>query len=770
MAGNGSEKRSAFSPYEAVSSRRHGTCTGLPSCLSPPFVSGEKRALRRYNNAAHWLYNNGWSRNSTQIGAVVRVMLRGVQRAYKPSLTLLLLVMALAPCTALCSGSLDLPSIGAWGIDLTDRDTSVKPGDDFYKWENGAWLSSATIDPAKFANSYWLDLRVLNAQRVGAILEAAAADRQAKADSVKGKLGRFYHSFMDVQNLDRLGLSPIEPMLEEIRAAESKSKLIRLMAKLDGPWRQRSFNVVTPPTGASLFSIAIAQDTGDPTRNAVYIGQAGAFLPAIDYYVDPKLADIKAKYVHYVAQVLERVKWPDAESQAKEVVDFETKVAELSCTPQELKDPAATYNPMSLVELKALTPTFDWDAYFAGAEALGVQRVVVNAKPAFPKLAKLFGDTPLQVLKARAAFSLLHVNGFHLDSQMYKLYNDFWVQTLTGGGSAPRALRASNLVMANIGTLLDSEYLQAYFPEPYRRAANALVRNIKGAADQRLARCQWMSTTSVAKARAKLASLVMRIGGPERSETFTNVVFDKGDLIGNLHKATGYIWKRDVASLKRPFDRNRWLFGSSTVNYIYLPSANALEIPAGLLQAPFFDPNADAAVNYGAAGSLIGHMMFLALGDTGRHYDEVGRMRDWLPASDAAKFEQLAAKMKAQYSLIEPVPGFHIKGDLLIDESLADQGGMLAAYDGYLHSLKGGLPETIDGYTGDQRFFMGRAQMWRAKFREAFLKNQTATAQNAPPYVRINEVNRNIDAWYKAFDVRPGDLLYRDPGERVRVW
>ncbi|MBS1716773.1 MAG: M13 family metallopeptidase [Armatimonadetes bacterium] len=689
--------------------------------------------------------------------------------AFNTTVLFSILIAYLAASTQ-SNDHLALRSIGAWGVDLTDRDPATRPGDDFYRSQNGKWLDTATIDPTKFANAYWLDLRILNSERVGALLEQSATDASIKLDSPEGKLGRFYSSFMDVKNLDRKGLTPIEPMLKQIQGAKTWSEIVELMAKLDGPWRQRSINAATPPVGASIFSINIAQDQGDPTRYAAYVGQSGFFLPAIDYYTDPKLADVKEKYTKYIASILKRIGWTDADSLAQSIVDFETEAAKSSWTLQQLQDPAASYNPMSLKELKQLTPNFDWDAYLKGAEATRVGSVVVDAKTAFPKLAKLFQATPLSVLKARAAFSLVHLNGWYLDSEMSDAYTEFWVKVVNGGGNSPRTLRGSNLVTANIGTLLDAYYLKKYFPDNYRRAADDMVANLKAAFDERLKNNPWMSQETKTKARQKLAKMVMRVGGPRNSETFDGVDFDATDLIGNLHKATSFSWRESLRDLRKPFDRNRWIFNSATVNYNYLPSQNALEVPAGLFQAPFFDPLADPAVNYGAVGSLIGHMMALGFGESGRKFDSEGRLNDWWSAEDTAKFGVLRKKLEDQYSAIETVPGFHLKGDLLINESLADQGGILAAFDAYHRSLRGQSAPEIDGFTGDQRFFIGRAQMWRAKFREAFLKNQTATAQNAPPFVRINAAFRNLDEWYSAFGVKLGDKLYLKPEDRAHIW
>jgi putative endopeptidase len=662
--------------------------------------------------------------------------------------------------------------VGPWGIDLSDRDPSVKPGDDFFMSQNGGWFARTELTPQLPQAAYWRDLRRLSPQRLNEILAQAAANKSVPPESLEAKAGAFYRAFMDEQTIEAKGLTPLKPRLDAIRRARTRSQIAALEGKVAGPETQRTPNRSLTPIDRAIFSLAIGQDQKAPERYAVYLGQAGLGLPGAEYYSDPQLADFKTKYESYVERILTLIEWPNPEASAREIVAFETRIAAASWSHDQLLDAVKTYNPMSVAALSKLAPGFPWGAFLEGAELRGVKEVVIDAPGAFPKIAEVFASTSIDVLHAYQAFSFADSYALQLNKAVVDAAVEFRIKTFRGGSSTPqpRGLSAVNTMENCIGPLMGSLYVSRYFSAEAKTAALEMAGYLKAALNARLQNLTWMSAATKATAREKLLKMKVNIGYPDQLPDYRQLAINDQDLYGDIERSTAFNWRSQVRHLNDPFDRSAWVFTPQTVNYAYSASGNALEIPAATLQPPFFNLSSDAAVNYGAIGALIGQQIIAGFDGRGRHYDADGRLHDWWSPEESSWFATMSRKLSDQYSAIEPLPGIHVKGELLVNESVGDLGGLLIALDAYHLSLKGKSAPVIDGFTGDQRFFLGRAQMWRAKFPVPFVRNQIATGNNAPPFLRVNGPVRNLDAWYEAFDVRSGDKLYVAPADRVRIW
>ncbi|MGZ7031662.1 MAG: M13 family metallopeptidase [Thermoanaerobaculia bacterium] len=661
-------------------------------------------------------------------------------------------------------------SAGSWGIDLTDRDPSVRAEDDLYRSQNGGWLARTQLGPSQPNAAYWRDLRVLSTVRLADLVEEAAAKTSAPA-TIEGKAGAFYRAFMDEKTVEAKGLTPLKPELDAIRAVRTKAEMAGLMGRVEGPGSVRAptvrFRVVH-----ALFSLNIAQDPNDPAHYAVFVGQAGLQLPGPEYYSDPKLADLKSSYQDYIVRMLTLIGWPDAQARAADIVAFESRVAAASWSHEQMGDVVKTYNPMTLSELARFAPGFDWRAFLKGASLTKTERVIVDAKSAFPAIAKAFADAPLTVLQARQAFAAADEAAPLLNKAMVEANFDFRSKKFNSlfQSPAPRSIRAEQAVEANIVDIVSALYVSRYSSPDTKAKATEMAENLRKAFDVRLENNTWMSSATKQRARRKLAAMAIHIGYPDRFQTYEGLAIRDDDLYGNVTRAAAWNWRRSVAQLGHEFDRSEWALAPGYPQYTYLPATNAVEISAATLQPPFFDPKADDAVNYGAIGAVIGQQIVNGFDNQGGRYDASGKLADWWTVEDRKRLAAEMAKLSAQYSAVEPLPGLHVKGDLVVDEALDDIGGMLIALDAYHASLHGAPAPDLDGFTGDQRLFLGRAQMWRAKFSEGFVRNQIATGSNAPPFLRVNGPARNLDAFYQAFDVKPADKMYIAPAERVRVW
>jgi putative endopeptidase len=666
---------------------------------------------------------------------------------------------ALAPAAAgpADAASLDSPRYGAWGFDMSGMDRSIKPGDDFFKYANGKWAERTEIPPDRTRYGNFDKLRVLSEDRQHAILEEALAGKLDDPDAARIAAG--YKAYMDEALAEKLDAKPIAAPLAEIRKVKSKDEFTALMGRA---------NV----TGYSaLIPVYITIDSKAPTRYAVGAGQGGLGLPDRDYYLQPSFSEKKAKYQAYVQQILTMLGWEKPAENAKAIVEFETRLAQASWSRVERRDRDKTYNPMSVAELNAAMPGFDWNRYLAGTELPKVDRIVVTTNTALPKFAAAYRETPLETLKAWEAFHLADDAAPYLSKRFVDAHFEFRSRELAGQPEQKaRWKRAVDFMDGAIGESIGRVYVARWFPPESKAKMDALVGDIRTALKARIEKLDWMGPETKTKALEKLSKFTVKIGYPETWRDYSALTFKPDDLYGNAIRAAAFEWRRDVARLDQPVDKSEWEMTPQTVNAYYNPPNNEIVFPAAILQPPFFDPEADPAINYGGIGGVIGHEISHGFDDQGRKSDGNGMLTDWWTAEDAAKFDAQAKKLGAQYSAFEPLPGAHIQGGLTMGENIGDMGGVSLALDAYHASLKGAPAPVIDGTTGDQRVFLGWAQVWREKIRDEQLRQRLATDPHSPAVYRVNGTIRNIPGWYQAFDVEPGDKLYVAPADRVKIW
>jgi len=648
------------------------------------------------------------------------------------------------------------PRMGPWGFDTAGEDPAVKPGDDFFRFANGKAVDKLVIPPDRSRYGAFDELRELSDARSRAVIEAPGS---ADPSTDEGKIKALYASFMNEDRLQALGAKPLQPKLAAIKAVKTRAELARLMGK------------GASSLYSSFFGAYISDDAKDPQRYAVILTQGGLGLPDRDYYLTPQFAEKKAAYQVYVAATLKRIGWPEPQLRAKQIVDMETEIAKVSWTRVQQRDDDKTYNPMTPAELAKAAPGFDWAAFFAGADLSGVKRVVVSENTAFPKIAALYAKAPLPVLRAWEAYNLADSAASYLSKDFDQASFDFHSKTLSGvPEQRPRWKRATSLVSGQLGEALGRVYVEKFFPADSKARMLALVGDLRTALGERIKKLDWMSDVTKGKALEKLSKFNVKIGYPDKWRDYSKLTLKPDDLFGNIERGEAFEWAYHVGRLNGPVDRAEWGMFPQTVNAYYSSTKNEVVFPAAILQPPFFDPKADAAINYGAIGGVIGHEMTHGFDDQGRKSDGDGKLTDWWTKEDAERFEARAKVLGDQYSGFEPVPGAHVQGGLTMGENIADLGGLLLAVDAYHASLHDQPAPVIDGLTGDQRVFLGWAQVWRSKIREDALRRQIATDPHSPDMFRVNGVVHNVPGWYDAYGIKPGDKLYLAPDQRVKIW
>ncbi|MCR5873506.1 peptidase M13 [Phenylobacterium sp. J426] len=649
------------------------------------------------------------------------------------------------------------PRMGAWGFDLAGRDTAVSPGHSFFEHANGSYMKRLEIPGDRSSYGAFNALAELSQERLRVLAERAAS--HPDAGGPEGQVGTLYKSFMDEARVNALGATPLAANLARVRAAKTRSDVARLMGETS-----KGF-------GQSVFSVQVYDDAKDPLKYAVYLGQAGLGMPDRDYYLVERFAPQKAAYEAYVARILTLAGWPDAAGHAKAILAMETEIAEASWTRAERRDDDKTYNPYEVAQLPGFAPGFDWNAFLAGADLSKVKRVIASENTAFPKIAAIYARTPVETLKAWLAFTTADQAAPYLSDDFVQARFDFRSKTLSGTpAQQPRWKRGVNLVDGAIGEALGKLYVDAYFPAESKAKMEALVADLKTAMGQRIDRLEWMSPATKARAHEKLGKFRVKIGYPDVWRDYSGLELKADDLYGNLERSSAFEWARTVGRLDKPVDRDEWEMTPPTINAYYSSTKNEIVFPAAILQPPFFDPEGDPAINYGGIGGVIGHEITHGFDDQGRKSDGDGRLADWWTAEDAAKFKVQADRLGRQYEATEILPGARINGELTMGENIADLGGLLLALDAYRISLKGQPAPALDGLTGEQRVFLGWAQVWRAKYRDDFMKQILVSDPHAPPQARVDGPVKNIDAFYRAFGVKPGDPMYVPPEQRVRIW
>lgn len=660
------------------------------------------------------------------------------------------------------------PEYGDAGFDATGVDAGTRPGDNFFRYANGAWIDRTAIPADKAIYSLRLAMSDLTERRVHEILEQAAATAGHEPATTAGKVGAFYHAFMDETRIAQLGATPLAAQLAAIRAADSYDKIAALMGRHNTDFE------------GTLFGLYIDIDVKDPAKYAVYAGQSGLGLPDRDYYLEAGFAAKKAQYEAYAAKLLRLLDWPEPDQRAREIVAYETAVAGASWTKTQQRDADTTYNPVSIPELEALAPGFAWKAYLGEAGLGTLDRVVVNEKSAFPKLAAVFARTPVATLQAWLAFTVADKAAGYLSPDFAQAQFALRKQALAGQQQEAarwklgvQATSGGDYIVdghfGNLGWAVGELYTARYFPPAAKAKIGELVDYVKAAYRGRLEKLDWMSPATKAEALRKLDGYTIKVGYPDTPRDYARVAIRDDDLVGNVLRAAAADWAFYTGRLNGPVDKSEWFMTPQT-NDAYNGSLRDIVFPAGILQPPIFDAHADPAYNFGAAGGIIGHELTHGFDDQGRKFDTQGKLRDWWTPADAETFKARAAQLSAQYSAFEPLPGVHVNGDLTLGENIADLGGLTLALEAYRIYLGGHPAPVIDGFTGEQRVFIGWAQAWRGKAKDDFLRKQVVGDPHSPRMYRVNGVVRNLDAWYELFGVKPGDKLYLAPADRVRIW
>jgi putative endopeptidase len=649
------------------------------------------------------------------------------------------------------------PRMGTWGFDLSGQDKSVKPGDDFFRYANGVYYDQMVIPADRSSYGASAKLRELSDARSRAIIETAAANKSATGEAQQ--IGGLYNSFMDEARLETLGAKPLAADFAAVKAAKTHDALAVLMGGGNGRF------------GNTVFGVGIGPEAADPTKYAVYVGQAGLGLPDRDYYLTEQFAAKKAAYRNYVEQLLTLAGWANPKANADAIVAFETKIAEASWTKVQQRDPVASVNPMTVADLQKLAPEFNWTGYFKAAGLGAEKNVIVGEKSAFPKIAAIYKATPIETLQAWEAFHIADQASPYLSKAFADANFEFRSKTLSGQPEQrARWKRGVGLTGNTLGEAVGKLYVEAYFPAESKKQMEELVGNLLVAMKARINNLTWMSPETKAKALAKANSFTVKVGYPDQWRDYSKLTIKSDDLYGNIQRAGAFEWAYQVDRLHKPVDRKEWGMFPQTVNAYYNPQLNEIVFPAAILQPPFFDPEADPAVNYGAIGAVIGHEISHGFDDQGSQFAADGSLTNWWQPVDREKFVAQTRSLGALYSSFEPLPGARVNGDLTMGENIGDLGGILIAYDAYHASLGGKEAPIIDGLTGDQRFFLAYGQAWRSKLRDDALRQQIASDPHSPAYYRVIGTVRNVDAWYKAFNVQPGDKMYVAPENRVRIW
>jgi putative endopeptidase len=655
------------------------------------------------------------------------------------------------------------------GIQIANMDRSVIPGDNFYLYANGDWIKRTAIPNDRASVGVFSGLDDLSNQRTADLIEEIAKS-DAPLGSPQRKISDLFHSYMNEGAIQAKGLAPIEPHLKTIAAIRDKKQLAyalgaSLRADVDA---LNNTNFHTP----NLFGLWSAPDFNDSAHYTAYLLQGGLQLPDREYYLSDaeQMRKIRTGYQSHVAAMLKLVQFNDADARASRVIDLEHKIAETHQSLSDNEDIHKADNPWKQSDFASKAPGLDWDEFFHGAQLSNQAKFIVWQPAAFTGESKLVASEPLDVWKDWLAYHLIEFYAGVLPKPLEDERFAFFSKELTGvSAQRPRWQRAVFVVNAFLGDDVGRLYAQKYFSPEAKAQGEAMVGNIVEAFRKRIDALSWMNPATKAEAKAKLSSLYVGIGYPESWHDYSGLEIKSDDIFGNLWRGSLFKYHFALARLGKDVDRKEWSMEPQTVNAVNLPLQNALNFPAAILQPPFFDPKAPAAVNYGAIGSIIGHEISHTFDTEGSTFDAAGALRNWWTPEDLEHFDQATAKLVAQYDSYKPFPDLSVNGKQTIAEDIADLGGISASFDGYHASLGGRPAPEQDGFNGDQQFFIAFGQNWGDKVRDAALRQQVMTDEHAPAQYRADTV-RNVDAWYSAFDVKVGQTLYLAPPDRVRIW
>ncbi|WNZ65421.1 M13 family metallopeptidase [Myxococcus sp. MxC21-1] len=673
--------------------------------------------------------------------------------------------VATAPAEA--PASKPKPTYGTFGFDTPGMDRDIVPGNDFYGFANGTWVKRTEIPPDRSSYNMFTTLAEQADQRNRELIEA---QRQAPEGSEARKVGDLFASFMDEAAIEAKGVAPLKPELERIAAIGQRKQLATVLgATLRADVDALNMGDVTTDR---LFGLWVAEDLNEPSRYAPYLLQGGLWLPDRDYYLvdNPRFTELRKSYQAHIAAMLKLAGFDDVETRAGRVFALERKMAQAHVSQVDTRDISKANNPWPRAEFVKRAPGLAWKEFFDAA-GLGTQEQVIVWQPsALTALSKLAQSEPLQAWKDYLAFHAVARAAPYLPKAFVDESFAFNGKTLSGTPAQKerwkRGVDATNLSM---GEAVGKLYVEKYFPPEVKAEAEAMVRNIITAFEKRIDALTWMSPETRTRAKEKVGTLQASIGHPEKWRDYSGLDIVAGDAYGNAERAVRFEYQRNVAKLGQPVDRKEWYMVPQLVNALNSPQQNSIIFPAAILQPPFFDANADPAVNYGGIGAVIGHEIVHSFDDVGAKFDARGKLENWWTKEDEAKFQAAGKALAAQYNEYRPLPDLSVNGELTLGENIADMAGVAVAYDAYQLSLGGKPAPVIDGYTGDQRFFLGFGQVWRAKYREPYLRRIIMTDGHAPGPYRTATV-RNLDAWYGAFDVKPGQTLFLTPEQRVRIW
>jgi putative endopeptidase len=644
------------------------------------------------------------------------------------------------------------PQYGTFGFDTAGMDKSVVPGDNFYRYANGTWAKNTPIPPDKSNYGSFNILDDLSRERTRGIIEAQVKDPNSK-------MGNAYATFLDTAAIESKGLTPLKPWLGEISAVNSRAQLAGLYAKA------RANGVQVP------FALGVNQDAKNSSQYALHMYQSGLGMPDRNYYLstDPKQVETKAKYLQHLTNMLTLAGETNAAARAQAILDLETAIAKASWTKAESREADKTYNKLTVAEVGKQAPGFDFPTLLRGM-GVKVRDLVVAQPSAITGIAAIVAKAPIGVLRDQLTVRSLDAYAPYLPSAFDKESFAFYGTVLSGTpDQEPRWKRGVDFTVGALGDDVSKLYVARYFTPETKAAADQLVHNIIAAMDRRIDKLDWMSAETKAKAHAKLAAFTPKIGYPSQWRDMSGLRIVRGDALGNAMRSARFEDAYDLGHLDGPI--RRWEWGMTPMEINAYSNSRMVEIvfPAAILQPPFFDPKADPAVNYGGIGAVIGHEMSHQFDDQGSKFDLHGNLVSWWTPADAANFRSRLDKLGAQYDAYEPLPGFHVQGKLTMGENVADLAGLTVAHDAYIASLGGKAPPVIDGTTGDQRFYLGWAQVWRRNYREPNLRQRLLTDPHSPSEQRVATV-RNLDPWYQAYNVQPGQKLYLAPADRVRIW
>jgi putative endopeptidase len=677
-------------------------------------------------------------------------------------------VFVAAPCLVATSPVLaqTAPKLGKWGVDLSSMDTAVKPGDNFFLYVNGKWLANASIPPDRSQTGSFQDLQILSEQRLKTIVGDLEKSQDRRLTAEQRKLRDLYDAFVDTAAIETRGLAPVQKDLDYLQGLKTLDDVAHAMG---------SIKLSTQ----SIYGIGVGVDDKNPDNYSVNLSQSGLGMPDRDYYLSQDEAIVKTRtaYRKYLADMMTLAGMTDVEARADRVLALETEIARVSWTRADRRDADKIYNPMPVSALKTLAPDFHWDAFLAETHIpfktpQGNERyVIVAEKTAFGPLGKIFADTPVSTWRDYLTVHYLRSFSSYLPKRFDDLVFSFYGTVLTGRTQQlDRQTRAVHLLDQQMGEALGKLYVARYFPPDAKAKADLLVSNLLKAYEADIQTLDWMGPATRAKALDKIHQFTPKIGYPTKWRDYSALRVERDDPVGNAQRAGMFEWNRDVARINKPVDKSEWGMTPSTINAYYNPSFNEIVFPAAILQAPFFDPNADDAVNYGAIGAVIGHEISHGFDDQGSKYDGKGVFQDWWTKEDRANFDARTAALVKQYDSYEPLPGLHVIGQNTLGENIADNAGLAIALKAYHLSLGGREPPVIDGYTGDQRLLLSFGQVWRTKMRDSAIRTQTMSNEHTVAEFRVIVPTRNMDAWYGAFEVKPGEKYYLPPDQRVHLW